>query len=49
MWLSLKIEDTEMKKKKNFLSQSGMHATELRNEVKSSGLQTACLATNKAV
>ena len=35
--------------KKNFLSESEMHATELRNEVKSSGFQTAYLATNKGV
>ena len=35
--------------KKNLLSQSEMHATELRNEVKPSGFQTAYLATNKGV
>jgi len=39
----------QLETKKNFLSQSEMHATELRNEVKPSGLLTAYLATNKGV
>jgi hypothetical protein len=47
MWLSLKIEGNL--RRKSFLSKSEMHATELRNEVKSSGFQTAYLAANEGV
>jgi len=47
MWLSLKIEDSL--RRKSFLSESEMHATEQRNEMKSGGFQTAYLAANERV
>jgi hypothetical protein len=48
MWLSLKTEDS-LRRKENFLSESEMHATELRNEVKSRGIQGTYLTTNEGV